>query len=219
MGCSVSSLGNAIQTDDGMYLPVQEWRDLVGSVTNHHSKVSLHVRLFFNQQAIFQKLTGKENVDGLPYPPPEEWNRFVADGATAIGGQGIGSPVAIMTRRFFNQAAIFSKLTGEALNALPYPPQEEWRKWAGDGEGPAVIGGKGIGSPLSIQVKFAFNQQAIFRKLCGDDIKELPYPPPEEWRRFTQPSGGTLGTPVAYHTCHFFNQVATFNMIKESSIQ
>ena len=73
----------------------------------------------------------------------------------------------------FNEQAIFDKLAGQQIDALPYPPPEEWRQHAK----------LTLGANMSIAVTRAFNQQAIFDKIAGDAmstaIESLPYPAPE----------------------------------------
>ena len=53
----------------------------------------------------------------------------------------------------FNQEAIFNKLAGQPIDALPYPPLEEWRKWAEKLD---------MGATVSILMRQRFNHAAIF---------------------------------------------------------
>ena len=64
--------------------------------------------------------------------------------------------VSIHVCQMFNEEAIFNKFAGQPIDALPYPPLEEWRKWAEKLD---------MGANVSIFMRQRFNQAAIFANL------------------------------------------------------
>ena len=57
-------------------------------------------------------------------------------GEYEAGTTGVAAGMYAM--QLFNQAAIFDKLSGQPVDALPYPPTEKWRAVADDEHGTLI---------------------------------------------------------------------------------
>lgn len=101
--------------------------------------------------------------------------------------------MAIQTTQLFNQMAVFAKATGQQIDALPYPPPEEWRQHAK----------LTLGANMSIAVTRAFNQQDIFDKIAG-----------ESWRQWAMKNN--LGANMNQACKQRFNQGGIFARLMDA---
>jgi len=210
MGCMTSTPvlpdGDGVQTLP--WLPNENDKHQAG----HKSCVGLQphqitCRILINQEAIWNKLSGVA-AETLPYPP-EDGFKEVADYkhplAVTAGARGVVAKHQRPYRFSMNQEAIWNKLSGGAVETLPYPA-EDGCKEAADYKHFA-----GVQSHQRV-LRILINQEAIWNKLSGGAVETFPYPADDNCKAMA-----CRGQLIDSRECRIWqNQEAIFNKLPGS---
>jgi hypothetical protein len=199
MGCTASVLpdGDGIETlpwlaNDDIRVHADFRHVLLGGDLQPTQR---HCRILINQEAIWKKLSGGA-VETLPYPADDSSEKAADFKHVLLGGDL--QPTQRDCRILINQEAIWKKLSGGAVETLPYPADDSSKKAA-----------TFIRQNLHISSCILVNQEALWHKLCGQHDIALPHPPSDSCKTWA----GLVNQSISRPCRIWMNQEAMFNKL------